>query len=158
MLADYTSNPYPISRDAQRDIEPQYQSAGVDTPVPPHFLGYQDATTPPWFQPAGDPGPYGYLHGLSIQPSTYVPEGYNVFALGVGGDMNPFFAVGYADLSTHGGIIPGYIDPGNFPRCDTSPGGPVHLTTNISGAWSQVSPLYLSQEVRRYSVWKTHWY
>ena len=170
VLAGYTLDPYPISlRDAQWDVGPQYeahQSAGVGTPVPPHFLGYQDAVALPWFQP-GHPGPYGHLHGLSTQPyplqlGTYslytMPQVYNGLPLGVGGEINQSFAAGHNTVPTHGCAVPGYEDPGSFPRCDTNPGGPIHLTTNISVVSSQVSPLYLSQEVCRYSVWKTHWY
>ena len=129
---------------------------GVGTPVPPYFLSYQDATTLPWFQLVGHPGPYDHVPGLSTQPNSYtLLGGYHVYAPGVGGTIDPFFTAGY-DISTHGGIVPGY--PVDFPRCDPNPGGPIHLTTNISVVSSQVSPLYLSQEVCRHSVWKTHWY
>lgn len=142
---------YALFREAQWDAGSQYEahhSVGVGTPAPLYFLGFQDAATMPWFQQ--EPGPYVYLHGLStqpypLQPSMYsshtLPGGYGGLALGAGGHINPSFTVGYED-------------PGSFPRCDTNPGGPIHLTTNISVVSCQVSPLY----VCRYSIWKVYWY
>lgn len=165
MLADYTSDP---CHDPQWGIGPQYeahQSVGVGIPVPPYPLGHQGVQNPPWFQLAGHIGPYGYLYGLPTQPyplqssthSYMLPEDYG-FDPGVGGNINTFFTVSYEHTSAHGCAVPGYEDPGNFPRCDTNPGSPIHLTTNISVLSSRVSSLYLSQEVRHHSVRKAHWY
>jgi len=148
VLVGHTSNLHPINlRDTQWDVGPHYedhQSAGVGTPVPPYFLGYPDVELP-LFQ-LGHPGPYGYLHGLpTLQPSPYysytIPGGYNGFVLGAGGTTNPSFTAGYDNISARGGAAPGSEDPGSFSRCDTNPGGPIHLTTtNISVASAQVSP------------------
>jgi len=150
-------------RDRQWDIGPQHEAHQPAWPTYPPV--YQGGVTPLWLQPEY-PGSRGYLHGsppatyplqAAMYPPRVPPEGYGGFIFGVVGNVNPPTAVGDNRTSTHN-TVPGYEDPGSFPRYNMSPGGHIHLTTNISAALSQVSSRYLSQEVCHYSVWKAHWY
>lgn len=157
-LTDYAF-PCPTSRDPQWGAGSQYE---VYRPTgAPYYDPYQGFTsvTPLTLPPGYIAGSYGYRYG----PSTHfvgvhaLPEGYDGFHPGVGGNINPM--VGYNADFTREETGLGYApeDPGSFPRCDANPGGPIHLTTNISEA-SHVSSLHLSQEVCRHSVWRAHWY
>ena len=87
---------------------------------------------------------------------SWSPQSSGGFLPGVGGNIN--LAPGLDDIRSHRDAWLEHKDHGNFPRCGTNPGGPTHLTMNISMASSQVSFLHLSQEVCCYSVWKSHWY
>ena len=151
-------NQYHASHVGQHDLRSQYepsQLTGMVTdpqywpenhPVPDGVV-----VVPVSFLP-GHPGPHDCLHGQwyspLYQPYAYTPgqspEGPNGLLLPGGENLDPAIAVGG--------------DHGISPRCGTVPGGPIHLTTNISMASSQVSYPYLVEEVCPYSAWKTHWY
>ena len=109
----------------------------------------------------GDDEPQDQLHGewcaCSYTPSQ-VPESPDGWFPGIGESLDPVAAVGYPDNSPCGDVGPGSENPGISPRCGTDPGGPIHLTTNISVPSPQVSYLHLIEEVCPYSAWKTHWY
>jgi len=159
MLAGIISNPYPVSG---VDIGPQpepHWSAQMGPPGSTYGLGHQVmfgvvALEPPAFPP-GYPESSEYHHGLLGQP---VGGSGGFFPPGAGVNVNPVVGVGYNNISTHEGIWLEWGDPGIFPRCGLDPGGPVHLTMNVSAASSQVSSQSLSEEVCHYSVRKTIWY
>ena len=111
----------------------------------------------------GDGGEYDWPNQLWWQGYPYPfassrpPEGYDGSPLpGIGGNVNPAMPVDYNP--PYEGTWPDSEDPGGLPRCGTGPGGPIHLTTNISMASSQVSYPHLFEEVCRHSVWKARWY
>lgn len=99
--------------------------------------------------------PLDYHHGWLSRPSS---EEHNKFLSSVGGSVNSAATFDPNDIFAHGGAGLEFGDPGGLPRYGIDPGGPIHLITNVSTDSSQVSSLYLSEEVCRYSVRKTHWY
>lgn len=142
-------------RNREWDVGPQHGAVNGVTSMTPQ------AFPPGYLEPDGNHWPPAQFHPL--QMDVYSPGmfgqlsgGYNAFLPGAGGCVDPLVAVGHDGVPAYGGTGIGYGDP--FSRCDTNAGGPIHLTTNISAASPQVSFQYLSQEVRRCSVWKAHWY
>ena len=159
------STQYHSSYVLQQDIEFQYeasQSMGMDMTDP----GYWPEDHPvsgsvmsvnqyPFF--SGHPGTHDCLHEQRYPPPhplyPYTP-GQLSEGRSVGGNLGPSM-VGYADNVSCRDVGPGSEDPCISPRCGTDPGGPIHLTTNISMAFSQVSYPNLIKEVCHYSAWKT---
>jgi len=154
----HISNPYPVSG---VDIGPQpgpYWFAYIVPPGPtygPDYQGVLDAPTfdPPTFPPRY-PGPYGRHHGQLAQTGTQSQYGVSQPTEG----RDSFFPPGVNPAIGAGYNNSGWEDPGHFSRFGLDPGGPIHLTTNISAASPQVSYQSPSGEVCNYSVRKAHWY
>ena len=121
----------------QRDVIIQNESGpvGIGTAGSTFWLCHPFVpniqTHPPWYT-----GPLNYCGELEGPNEPFLSD--------VGGSPNAVVTVGYSD-SSPGGIWLG----GDFPRYDASPGGPIHLTTSISMASSQVSQSRLAQEACR---------
>jgi len=120
--------------------------------APPSFLGHR---------------PHDYNYGLlnhapssqvDTHPTYRLSWPSNEFLLSFGGNVNSAGTFGPNDIFTHRVAGLEFGDPGGLPRYDIDPGGPIHLITNVRTDSSQVSSLYLSEEVCRYSVRKAHWY
>ena len=149
-------NPY-----RQRDTEFQYdehQSIGTD--VPTYWMGSHGVAngvvpmTPPsfllgYFEPPGNYWSPNQLHPSGV--NTYSPgvpnqlsQGHEGFPPAVGGNVDPAAPASYDGISALGGTGLGYGNPSSLTRCDTSMGGPTHLTTNISMAAYLVSFQYVA--------------
>lgn len=96
-------------------------------------------------------------------PHAYTPDQRpkdleGLFPPVIGGNTDRDIAVGCPSSIPLEDIGPSCGDPGVSPRYGTDPEGHIHLTTNISMAWSWVSYPHLVEEVCRHSASKTHWY
>jgi len=100
-----------------------------------------------WYSPLHPP----YTYTLPEDPNGLLPPN-------VGENLDRVTAAGYGGNILQESVGPSSADHRVSPRYGTDPEGHIHLTTNISMAWSRVSYPHLVEEVCRHSASKTHWY